>query len=283
MRKIFILVMLGVVSLMSSCGHKIGQGSKKETTDVKLTSYEELIDAKDKLLNEKPWNRQLFDALLNSTYSLQQYEAISYHKAVSVYEGVLEGSAYMVWVAVDSTMKTPVYNNLGAWEKLRKEIADSTAAYKRIYDEIDSPNENLQKVSSMMTAYRSVLKLSKSTFAQTPRSITRYSVDYKSTENAIKRNKYWATYFSHNAEIKQNISQFPARWKNARDAYYQRLKSEIMERAERENITRSQLQRACNRFENITSNSSYAKQLKAFLNNYPENSSQEESYSSFWK
>lgn len=273
------------VSLFVSCNGngKIDHANKKWNYD--LNSYPGLVAAKDGLLNTRPWDEELFDTLLIKTYSNHNYEAIDYNEAFNIYDAIFKGAAYVVLTSVDSIMKTPVYNNIDYWQRLSYEIADKTAEYQKIYGALESPNSNLQKVDDMIQQYKNVLKLSKSTFFMKPRQIAAYNVSYKPTEERIKNNKYWNTYFSNNNEIKRGISEFPKRQKIARNRYYTDLMDEIITRAKQENITKEQLNNAVNGFLSVSSSSEQFQRdsLGLFLMGYESDESQEVSNDLFWR
>jgi len=284
MRKVAITI-LCIMSVsfslfISSCGHVIGPATGDIDT-LDLSSYECLEEAKDSLLRTNPWNEILCDTILNATYSNQTYNIISKSEAENIYEGVLEGSAYMVWMAVDSTMKTSVYNGLEDWETLSMKINNKSKEYKNVCDELEYPNSNLIKVMDIIREYRVVLQKSKATFRSEPTHLAPYNLSYEAMERNIKSNKYWDTYFCNNSEIKKNINEFPQRVSSAKGAYYKQLKDKIKSRAESENITKKQLRRAINRFNTFTSQ--YENELSYFFMKYPESDSQQESNKSFWK
>ena len=273
-------------SLIISCNGNGKIDSKKQKKwNYDLNSYSGLIAAKDGLLNTKPWDEELFDTLLIQTYSNQNYDAIDYNEAFNIYDGIFKGGAHMVLTAVDSTMKTSVYNNLDYWKKISTQIASKTAEYQKIYGALESPNPNLQTVDDMIQQYKTVLSLSRSTFSQTPKSISRYTGSYQSTEDKIKNNRYWKDYFSKNSEINKGISEFPQRVKAAQNLYYSNLKDLIIKRAEQDNVTKQQLSRAISRYQSITTSSeqSLRDELGAFLMKYQSSESQEESNDSFWR
>lgn len=282
---LFCTICAGFSLIVSSCGNGKIDSKKKKKWDYDLNSYSGLVAAKDGLLDTKPWDEALFDTLLVKTYSNQNYDAIDYNEAFNIYDGIFKGGAHMVLTAVDSTMKTSVYNNLDYWGRLSKLIANKTAEYKKIYGALESPNANLQTVDDMIQQYQTVLSLSKSSFGQTPHSISKYTVSYQPTEDRIKNNKYWKTYFCKNSEINQGISEFPQRVRAAQSRYYGELKDLIIKRAEQDNITKQQLSRAINRYQSITSSSeqSMRDELGTFLMRYQSNETQEESNDSFWR
>lgn len=288
MKKDFVVLLFcalcaGSLFLVSCKDGKVAHSVKKWKYD--FNSYPGLVAAKDGLLNTKPWDENLFDTLLVTTYSNQNYGAIDYNEAFNIYDGIFKGGANMVLTAVDSTMKTSVYNKLDYWKTLSSQIASKTAEYQKIYGALESPNANLQTVDDMIKQFFSVLDLSKSTFGKAPTHIERYSISYQPTEDKIKSNKYWKDYFCHNSAIKQGISEFPQRVNTARSHYYRELKDKIMERAESDNITKEQLAGAISRYQGITSGSeqSMRDELASFLMRYKEEESQVVSNDSFWR
>lgn len=288
MKKIFDILLLCTLcagpSLFVSCNNgKIAPKVIKWKYD--FNSYPGLVAAKDGLLNTRPWDENLFDTLLITTYSNQIYEAIDYNEAVNIYNGIFKGGANMVLTAVDSTMKTSVYNELDYWKKLSSQIAAKTAEYQKIYGALESPNANLLTVDNMINQYYAVLKLSESTFEKTPTRIERYSIIYQPTEDKIKNNKYWKDYFCNNSKIKRGISEFPQRIMKAQSRYYRDLKDKIMERAQSDNITKQQLKDAVDRYQKVTSDSeqSMREELNSFLLLYQEEESQEVSNDLFWR
>lgn len=273
------------VLLFVSCdgNGKIAHVKKKWSYD--LNSYPGLVSAKDGLLNTKPWDEELFDTLLIKTYSNHNYEAIDYNEAFNIYDAIFKGAAHMVLTSVDSIMRTSVYKNIDYWQRLSYEIANKTAEYQKIYGALESPNSNLQTVDDMIRQYKNILKLSKSTFIQTPRQISAYNVSYKPIEERIKNNRYWNEYFSNNAEIRLGISEFPKRQKAARERYYTELMDEIIIRAREENITKEQLNNAINVFLSVSSSSEQFQRdsLGLFLMGYESDDSQEVSNDLFWR
>lgn len=275
----------GLSPLVSCGGNNKIDPTIKDEWKYDFNSYEGLVAATDELMSSKPWDEELFKTLLDQTYSNQNYGAIDEYEAFNVCDGILKGSAHMVLTAVDSTMKTSVYNKLDYWKKLSTLIASKTAEYQILYSELENPNANLQTVDDMIQQYQTVLGLSKSTFAQTPSHITRYTGSYQPIEDKIKGNKYWKTYFSKNSEINRGISEFPQRVKAARSNYYRDLKNQIINRAKQGNITKQQLGRAISRYQSITSSSerSLCDELGTFLMRYQSSESQQESNDSFWR
>lgn len=255
------------------------------TLNIPLNSYSDLLKAKDLLGKSRPYDTLLLDKLLSSTYSNFNYEVIDYNEAFSVLDGVFKEGAYYVWQSLDSTMKTPQYNNLSYWKGLSKMIASRTAEYQKLFGSIESPNPNLQKADSMIGQYYYVLKLSKSTFGLTAKRITPYSVDYKSTEQLIKSGSFWAIYFRHNKEIQDNLNSFPSRAAKARNKYYNDLKDLIIKNANLDHPTSSQLANAVRRFNSITTseNSSARLELSDFLASYAEPENPTPSNNSFWQ
>lgn len=287
MKRILIaLFALAGIAAFSSCGGNGRITPPSHSRKYDLNSYPGLLDAVDGLLGAKKWDEQLFDKILTSTYSNHNYEIIGYSEAFSILDAVFKGGSHYVYTAVDSTMRCQTYRNLDEWSHLSKAIAAKTVEYKVNYGGLESPNADLSKVDDMIAQYYEVKRLSQSSFRITPKAVTAYSGGYKETEDCIKSNRYWNTYFSNNIEIQQGISEFPDRLSIARGDYYMELRNLIMTRAREDNVTKSQLGEIIKRFNKITDSSkdgSSRQALAEFLMNYESNASQVESADPFWR
>lgn len=287
MKKISLYMLFALcasVIMMSSCGND-SKIKPSKTKSLPLNSYSDLLSAKKLLEMSRPYDIQLFDTLLSATYSNYNYQVIDYNEAFSVLDGIFKEGAYHVWHSVDSTMKTSTYNRLSYWKELSKTIAARTAEYQKLFGALESPNPNLKRTDEIISNYETVLRLSRSSFVQTAERITPYSLRYEPTENRIKSNPFWQNYFCQNAELKQNISEFPSRIKSSRYKYYNQLKDLIIQRAKGDCPTENQLSIVVRRFNDMTTsdNQSARSELNQFFASYTEAENQEPSNKSFWQ
>lgn len=282
--------LISALVLLTACGggKVIEPPEDKDTVKIandmdNVSSYDDLVAIKDKIVSLRPFSEALFSKFLAVTYSQYTVNTIDMFEATSVYDGLFKGCANEVWTAVDSTMKTSVYKNLEDWSRLSKFIAKNTAEYKQIFDALESPNQQLEVTDDMIQQYYAVLQLSRSQFWLSAHSIKRFTGNYEPVEQMIKANKYWSTYFCHNVDITSGIREFPTRLRNARNKYYEDLKDLIIRKATEDSITSNQLNNAITRFQSFDCQQSQKDALSNFLMGYPTDDSRKTSYDPFWR
>lgn len=220
------------------------------------------------------WTQGMFDSIGDKISSLAAAGDLDKNmlEDKSLKERLFDSSAAMMKRYVDSVFRTSIY---AGYAKMRSNLKFLQAKNKIYYNSgltVDQNHQSLKEVEDIFRNYDEVLRLSKSQFRQKVTYFEDYSLNYSSTKNKIEDNKYYATYFCHNAEITSNVKAFPTRLKQARYDYLSQLEDTIEHVAVRDSFDYARLLNDQSRFYNMANgiNQSAIDDLQNFVDNYQE-------------
>ena len=271
-----VLKFIGFFSLLSIVMTSCNQNQKVIVTSPVIDTIQsgEGISRAIDYLTEKPsnWSQTMFDSIANKISSLAAAGDLDRNilEDKSLKERLFDSSASLLKWKVDSVFRLATYSG---YAQMRKDLKFLQNRNKLFYEaglRIEQTNQFLNTVEDIFDNYDKVLSLSKSQFYQRVTYLKNYSLDYSSTKRNIEENRYYKTYFCHNAEIMRNIKEFPERVKSARFRYLTVLEDTIEAVVVRNGYTYKQLLDDQSKFYNYANgvNQKAIDELNLFVNNY---------------
>lgn len=246
-----------------------------------ITDGDVLADAiKDVTSNSNFWTQERYDSLRTKINSLCAAGVIESAEAYTENLYVLSVSCLIN--RVDVEFKQPRYSN---YSQLKSDLVFLKKDNAFLYDmgvTSDKSDSRLEKVEDIFNNYEDVLRLSKSTFRQTPVFMRAYSGDYHPTKSEIESNKYYSTYFSNNSEIMCGVKEFPSRLATSKKNYYAGLEILIEKKILEEKMSEIECYQVVADFQKLTNNNNQEaafEKLNKFVTDYIKelNSSKNES------
>lgn len=238
-----------------------------------ITDGDALANAiEDITSNTSFWTQERYDSLSREINSL--FTAGVIESAEAPMENLYVLSVSCLKNRVDEEFKKPRYAN---YSQLKSDLAFLKKNNAFLYDmgvTEEKSDPRLEKVEDIFNNYEDVLRLSKSTFGQTPVIMRAYSGDYQPTKSKIESNKYYSTYFSNNSEITGGVKEFPSRLTTAKKNYYTELEQLIEEKIVRDKISDTECFQLAYDFQKLTTNSNQEaafERLNKFVTNYTRN------------
>lgn len=247
------------IFVFSSCGNGSSGSTDSTTITIEppvlkaITDGDDLADAiEDITSNTIFWTQERYDTLRTKINSLCAAGVIESAEAPTESLYVLSVSCLIN--RVDVEFKQPRYPN---YSQLKSDLVFLKKDNAFLYDmgvTSDKSDSRLEQVEDIFNNYEDVLRLSKSTFRQTPVFMRAYSGDYHPTKSKIESNKYYSTYFSNNSEIMGGVKEFPSRLATSKKNYYAGLEILIEKKILEEKMSEIECYQVVADFQKLTNN-----------------------------
>lgn len=233
------------------------------------------------LITAKPqnWNQARFDSVHVAIISLATCGELDRNidEDKSHMAHLFTASAALLQYKADSVFKMSSY---GEYQQMCKDLKFLKAKHKDWLNagiSVESQNVSLNFVSDLFKQYESVLSMSKSSFAKSPKildnhKLQAYNMSYEPTKNKIEGNKYYSKYFSNNTAIIKGVSEFPSRLAASKKRYMDELETMIEKAAVTDSLSLLQLLTIQSDFNTMAKDASTdaVNALSMFVENYVE-------------
>lgn len=274
-RYIFII---GVICCICSCTNSRTKVNRAITLDLK--SGQGILNSIN-LITATPqnWNQVRFDSVHVAIVSLATCGELDKNidEDKSHMAHLLTASSALLQYKADSVFKMSSY---GEYQQMCKDLKFLQAKHKDWLNagiSVETKNTSLDFVSDLFKQYESVLKLSKSSFAKSPKildnyELQAYNLSYEPTKNKIEGNKYYTKYFSNNTAIVNGVSEFPSRLTASKNKYINELETMIEQTAVSDSLSLLQLLTIQSKFNTMAKGASAdaINALSMFVENYVE-------------
>lgn len=233
------------------------------------------------LITARPqnWNQARFDSVHVAIISLATCGELDKNidEDKSHMAHLFTASSALLQYKADSVFRLSSY---GEYQQMRKDLKFLQAKHKDWLNagiSVDTNNISLDFVSDLFKQYESVLNLSKSTFAKSPKildnyKLQAYNLSYEPTKNKIEGNKHYSKYFSNNTAIVNGVSEFPRRLAASKKKYMDELETMIEKTAISDSLSLLQLLTIQSEFNTMAKGASddAVNALSTFVENYVE-------------
>lgn len=242
-----ITIVLGALMCLWACTNSQTKVNRAITLD--LQSGEGIINS-IRLITEAPenWSQERFDSVHTAIISLAAAGALdqNINEDKSHMANLFTASAALLQYEADSVFRLSSYNGYSQMCKDLKFLKEKHGRWFEAGIDIEKKNPSLDFVSDLFAEYEKVLKNSKRTFSKTPimladYKLEPYNLNYTTTENSIKNNKYYTKYFSKNTAITNGIKEFPSRLSASKKKYMDELETMIEQTAVSDSLSLMQL------------------------------------------